>query len=308
MGRSASRRAAPQLHQASVLSFGCVGPGRGFVADPFVLGDTPAGVRVIFEVLEGDERSGQSTKYIGAADLTHDVEGGAPRWSYIGPVIREMGLRFAFPFAFEHEGVRYAVPDVTDDDGGSVPLRVYAESDAGWSLYRILDVAGSDPVVFRHGEAWWLCVGKVGDRFGGVRLYRSDTPFGPWDRAGQRPLSDRAPLTRMAGRPLVGERTVWLPFQVRRKGQPYGSALRYVALDMSGPTPRLRRWRRGTLLTGPGDDAWCADGIHHVDFADQGRLLVIDGRRSDRDDEWRIGAVRFTRDARDWLRGGPLGV
>lgn len=305
MQRSSVRHSWPRLDEASVFDFGRVGDGPGFVADPFVLGEASSGYHVLFEVLEGDERAGSSRKYIGAADLSVAGPGETPRWSYLGPAIREPDLRFAFPYTFEHDGMRLVVPDVTDEHGRSVPLRVYAESGSGWRLFRTLDVAGSDPVIFFHGSDWWLCTGKVGDRFGGVRLYRSVSPFGPWTGSGVLLLSERAPFTRMAGRPLVDGENVWLPFQVRRRGQPYGSALRFVALDMSGTTPRLRRWRRGPLLSGPGGDAWCADGVHHVDFADEGRLLIVDGRRSDRADEWRIGALRLPGDARQRLRRAP---
>ena len=277
------------ISEADLLTFAMTGiGGPGFVADPFILGPTATGYRVLFEVLEGYEGPGPCVKYIGAADVEPGGAEGAARWTYLGPAIRDDERRLAFPYTFEHDGALHCVPDSTDLDGVPVPLGVYRLGDDGWQRCATLDVAGSDPVVFQHRGRWWMCVGKLGDRLGGLRLYRSDSPLGRWRRVGRRPLVRQRPLIRMGGRPIIDGTTVWLAFQVREEGQPYGASLRYVALDMRWPLPRLRPGRQGPLFTGAGGDAWCADGTHHVDVSSDGRFLVTDGRRSEREDMWRI--------------------
>ena len=296
---------AAGIREVDLLTFAMLGiGGPGFVADPFIVGPTARGQRVLFEVLEGYEGPGPSVKYIGSADVERDEDRGTARWRYLGPAIREDGRRLAFPYTFEHDGTLHCVPDATDLEGVPVPLGVYRLESGGWTRCATLEVAGSDPVVFRYRERWWMCVGKLGDRLGGLRLYRSDSPLGGWERVGRRPMVRQRPLIRMGGRPLIDGTTVWLPFQCREKGEPYGAAVRYVALGMRWPVPRVRAGRRGPRFSGPGGEAWCADGMHHVDVCPDGRFLVTDGRRNDREDMWRIGPRWSESDLRKTLLHG----
>ncbi len=294
MSQPTAARLVDTLHRANVFSFEMTGEsGIGIVADPFVVAATDSGAHVLFEVLVEAEEASLSSKYIGSADVAFDRNTDALRWAYRGPAIRDGRFRFAFPYVFDFNGETYCLPDITDDRGRPTPLRLYRRSGDAWEFLQEFDVSGSDPVVFEQGGQWWLCAGKVGDAFGGVRLYRARTPLEFGVREPRVVLSARHPLTRMAGRPLVADEDVWLPFQFRPRGEPYGVACRYLPLGLGASKASLHRWRRGPLVTGAGDAAWFADGVHHLELSPDRGLLLFDGRRADREDEWRIGAVRL---------------
>ena len=239
-----------------------------FVADPFMV---DAGDRwlMFFEVLNKATGHGD----IGLATSSdHGLN-----WGYEQIVLDEP-FHLSYPSVFQIDGTWYMLPE--SQAAGAVRLYEAAEFPTRWrhvaTLFQGEGLA--DPTLFRHGDHWWLFVGRAGTH-DQLRLFLSEDLRSGWREHPASPVIEQNPETARPGGSVVQLRG-----GLYRFGQDcdpkYGIGLRAFRIlkltpteyAESGPIPVLR-------ASGSG---WNTNGMHHKDLhaLSGGRWrAAVDGHR-----------------------------
>jgi len=239
-----------------------------FVADPFMI-NTKGQWFMFFEVMEGITRQGQ-IGLASSSDLTH--------WQYHEIALKEP-FHLAYPYVFEHDGDIYMIPDSPDNG-----VRLYRAKDfpLGWSLVKEIcqDDNYSDTSIVKHGGNWWLfsawAAGKSEPKK--LRLFYADRPDGDWTEHPASPVASQDQrITRPAGR-IIKDKSGRMVRFAQDGTRVYGEsvfAVEILQLDQQNYREKMVE----VPILGPGKEAWCRGGIHHIDVhcVDNRMVCCIDG-------------------------------
>lgn len=250
-----------------------------FVADPFLLRQG-AGWIMFFEVLERETQKG----CIAAATSADGVD-----WSYDGVVLREP-FHLSYPHVFRWEDDVYMVPDTPE----SYEVRLYRAEvfPRQWAFVSTL-VGGPlvDPTIVRHRGRWWLFACSTPYEHHTLRLYHADALTGPWEEHPDSPLIQGDPhRARPGGRMLSHDGEL---VRIAQDDAPdYGRQVWGFRVTEMSPTRYREEPLRDTPVLSPGDEPWCARGMHHLDARrrDDGRwIAAVDGKG----EEWSFARPRL---------------
>jgi len=139
-----------------------------------------------------------------------------------------------------------------------------------------------DPSIFHFDKKWWLFTsnGAVPFRADTLRLYRADSPLGPWCEHPQSPvIANNACIARPAGRVLVQDDRMIRYSQDCHSV--YGLLVRAFAITELTTTQYREHEIAATnpVLSGSGS-GWNGGGMHHIDphcLDAQHFLACVDG-------------------------------
>jgi hypothetical protein len=142
-------------------------------------------------------------------------------------IIREH-FHLSYPFVFRHKGEIYLMPETAETGR----LRFYRATrfPYEWVEEGILldNVRCLDPTLAEVDGRWWLFAGSYEDpdhSWSELRLYHSESPFGPWTPHPDNPVLTDVRHARPAGRLFQHDGTWYRPAQDCSRGYGYGLAL-----------------------------------------------------------------------------------
>jgi hypothetical protein len=195
-----------------------------------------------------------------------------------GEIVAARPLGFAgpghrsYPYLFEHEGIRYCVPETSVDR--SCVLFAAGDDDVWRPVCKLVEnVAAADATIFRwHGHFWLAFTDMdVGD-LDNLSLYYAERLPGPWRPHGNNPVKIDCASARPAGTPFVHQGALYRPAQDCRQTYGGGVALNRV-LQLS---PTLFQEETVVFLA-PDPGGSNPDGLHTVSA--WGARTLVDGKR-----------------------------
>lgn len=231
-----------------------------YVADPFAV-TVDGEPFVFFEDLEYEHGKGVIS-YLPLDDL---------REENIEPAF-ETGFHLSYPYAFEHDGAAYVVPEMAE--GNDVTLYELHAPDEWEPVATLLPgVRGIDSTVVEYGDRWWLFCTHLDDLpQTNLYVYHASHPTGEWVPHTNNPVKTDVRSARPAGTPWVDDGTLYRPAQYCAGG--YGR--RVVVNRVETLTPTAFGERRVGELT-PDPDGPYPDGLHTL--AGFGDVTFVDGNR-----------------------------
>jgi len=225
-----------------------------FVADPFVVRERGMW-HMFFEVMNW--RSGK-----GEIGLAASPDGS--NWDYRRIVLSEP-FHLSYPHVFQADGAYFMIPE--SFQAGAVRLYEASDFPTVWKFRRTL-IEGdylADPSVIHHAGKWWMWVdASPTQAHDTLRLYYADELSGRWIEHPQSPIIEADPRNaRPAGRVVLWNGRL-LRFAQNCESA-YGTDVRAFEITTLTPVHYAERPIGSTPLLGPGDEAWNAAGMHHVD-------------------------------------------
>jgi hypothetical protein len=239
------------------------------VGDPFMCEDRGRWY-MFFEVVNQLTRRGE----IGLA-----VSADAMNWEY-QRIVLAAPFHLSYPYVFEWQGSYYMIPE--SSRGGAVSLYKAAEFPDRWIHAGTL-LEGrryADSSILHYHDHWWLFTDAGEDSSNPVlRLFFSDSPFGPWQEHRLCPIRTGNPhVTRPAGRLIVVDNT---PIRFAQDVYPvYGSKVYAFAITKLTTTEYEERPVSERAVLEAGSDRWNRHGMHHVDAhqrPDGSWIACVDG-------------------------------
>lgn len=230
-----------------------------YLADPFVF-ESQHGTQVLAEYF--DYRNGKGTIVMLQPHTSH------PEYH----TVLQGQNHFSFPGLFQWEGVTYCLPE--SFESGKISLFRW-EEDAGKFLNEIVlleNVAAVDPVLFRHGQFWWLLFTER--RLPSVHLYAyyADHPFGTFQPHTLNPVKSDISTSRNAGYPLIINDMTIRPAQ-DCSGH-YGRAVNLQRIERLDPHHfEETHWKRIEPL----QDSPYSFGLHSING--NKNMTVVDAKR-----------------------------
>jgi hypothetical protein len=239
-----------------------VPPGDRFLADPFAIA-RDGGLTLLVE--QYDYRTAKG--HIATA-----------RWRggrTTGPFSKmmETPVHLSYPYAFEHGGDVYCVPEMSQ--AKRVELHRAVEFPNRWERVATLveDFAAVDATVFRHDGLWWLFCARVHqNEWIKLHAFYAGSLTGPWRPHSGNPLKADVRSSRPAGTPFVHEGVLYRPAQ--DCSRTYGGAVAINRVVRLSPTKFEETVHRIVSL---GADEPYSAGCHTLSAA--GDRTVIDGKR-----------------------------
>lgn len=262
----------PTLTAHDVTDYGRV----DFVADPFLVVTDAGDWHLFFEVFN----AGRDPPAVVGHATSDD---GGRSWEYDRVVLREDD-HLAFPYAFEHGGEFYMLPERWNRESPA-PVRLYraAAFPGDWRPVSTVvrpDRQLVDCVAFEWNDRWWALAGTMDDRHE-LRIYYADELLADgWTPHEANPVvSGRPRAARPAGRPIVGENGVLFFFQ--DVATQYGDKVRAFDVEELTPTSYADSERpESPILEGTDSRlGWNSGRMHHVDplYTDDGWVCAVDG-------------------------------
>ena len=269
-GASPWALAAPADAAAALTAADVTDVPASSVADPFLM-HRDGCWQMFFEVVNWRTWKGE----IGLATSSDGL-----RWRYERIVLTEP-FHLSYPFVFEADGEIWMIPETSQ--AGAVRLYRAARFPADWehAADLLTGLPFADSTLLQHDGRWWLFTETSGDRNDTLRLFRADALHGPWAEHPASPLvRGDAVHARPAGPVFsVDGRLVRL---AQNCGPAYGTDVRGIEIMRLTPTVYEERLLDGPPLAGPGQAAWSAGGIHHLDphrLEDGSWRAAVDGWR-----------------------------
>jgi hypothetical protein len=238
-----------------------------FVADPFMLRIQSLWY-MFFEVLNAANKRGE-IGYAVSSDGLH--------WRYQHIVLREP-FHLSYPYVFQwNEGI-YMIPETLKANA----IRIYRANSypERWEfLADVIPGAHADPSIFCFQNRWWLFASPVPHHQDTLLLYSAETPMGPWKAHPCNPIiAGNKQIARPGGRVLPWENGL---IRFTQDCYPtYGRQVRAFQIEeLTLAVYREREVAQSPVLV-PGEFAWNAAGMHHVDAHDlksEGWLACVDG-------------------------------
>lgn len=153
-------------------------------------------------------------------------------------VALERPYHLSFPNVFRHDGQLYMLPET--GEARQVELYRCERFPDVWVLDRVLleNIHAVDPVVFRHGDRWWMFVGtrEPGtDSWDELSLFHAPDLKGPWRPHPRNPVKSDVRAGRPAGQVFAWRGELYRPAQdcsVRYGG---GMSIQKITrLDLTG--------------------------------------------------------------------------
>jgi beta-xylosidase len=150
----------------------------------------------------------------------------------------------------------------------------------------------ADPSIVFHDGRWWLFAYRRDDS---LTLHHAEQPTGPWSEHPQSPIVRNSKTSARPGGRLV-------PFQgkILRYAQDgefaYGGSLRVFQIDEVSTTNYREHAIAASPILAPSGRGWNATGMHHADVhqtGDKSWIACVDGNRSRKAFNWRMGASRL---------------
>jgi hypothetical protein len=260
---AAARVRNPVLTAAAVTDV----PAR-FVADPFLVQHGGRWL-LFFEIMPQDSREG----VIGLAESSD-----ALTWSYRGVVLREP-FHLSYPHVFAWRGEYYMTPETLEP----AQIRLYRAirfPDRWEHVADLVPGQHADPTVFQAGDAWWMFSCAPPNDHSTLRLYRSDSPMGPWVEHPRSPIiTNDKRIARPAGRVIAWDGD-HLRFTQDCEAY-YGVRVRAFRIRQLTGTEYQEEAASSDPVVGPGHEEWNRWSMHHVDahpFAGGGWIAAVDAR------------------------------
>lgn len=254
-------------------------PSKGFFrADPFGYRDAEGQLTVLYEKYEYASGRGVIARLRPKRDNTLKRS----------RTLLDNGAHLSYPFLFEHEGVRYAVPE--GSASGKVTMyRLDPANDAFEPLADLLHEPLCDPTLFEYEGGWWLAGTKAPLTNVALHLYHAPSPFGPFAPHAQNPVKLDIRSARPGGTPFVHEGALYRPGQ--DSSITYGHRIALNRIDELTPLT----FRETTVKhIGPIKGSYSA-GLHTISAV--GDVTLVDGKRwtHDRAQERRVMKKKFGR-------------
>lgn len=230
-----------------------------YLADPFVI-ETAQGEKILAEYF--DYESGKGSIVM----LDPDDKSG------IYSTVLQSRNHFSFPGLLRWEGEIYCLPE--SHQSGEIRLYRWDEKKCSMLEDRMLlnGVAAVDPVLFQHGQLWWLMFTERSMPSVHLYAYYASHPFGPFVPHNLNPVKSDISSSRNAGYPLIINGMLIRPAQ-DCSGQ-YGKAVNLQQIHRLDPTHfEESHWKRIEPVSGSPYDM----GLHHL--SGNSNLTVIDGKR-----------------------------
>lgn len=130
--------------------------------------------------------------------------------------VLEREYHLSYPFLFEWEGNLYMIPETKRNK--TIELYRCAEFPQKWEFDRVLidDVQAVDTTLCEKDGLWWLFCNIGGKDFASndeLRLFYSETPFGPWIPHKSNPVKSDVRSARPAGRLFYQNGDLFRPAQ-----------------------------------------------------------------------------------------------
>ncbi|MDO8541975.1 MAG: hypothetical protein Q7S40_16175 [Opitutaceae bacterium] len=239
-------------------------PASGVENPAFMPADTAGALDIVahpFLAIEGSryhlfftaKNSQQGTGAIGHAESANGLN-----WAYRGIVLREPAV-LSYPCVFKWRDDYYMVPESTEN-----VIRLYRATRFPDEWHRVADVVKGDklvsPTVVRHGDAWWLFVGRGNAT---LRLFRADELTGPWVEHPRSPIVENdLNIARPAGRPLLIDGRL---FRLAQDCEPtYGNQVCAFEITLLSATEYAEKPVERSLVRAS-SSGWNAAAMHHVD-------------------------------------------
>jgi hypothetical protein len=232
------------------------------VADPFIL-PAPGALRVLCEEFSWFSETGR------IIEMSRGPDG---RLSRGRPAIDE-GVHMSYPYAFQHEGALYCVPECATRR--EVALYRWDSDRAAWTRDTVLleNVAAVDATLFEADGRWWL-LHSSDEGVGPWSLYvwAAERLRGPWRPHPANPVKTDVRSSRPAGQPFRHEGRLYRPVQDGSRSYGGAMAINWVKCLSLEEFQEVTVQR---LRPGPG---WpYPDGVHTLNHF--GDWCVIDAKR-----------------------------
>lgn len=238
-----------------------------FVADPFMI--RVDGIwHMFFEAKNAFTKKGE----IGLA-----VSQNGLNWTYNRIVLAEF-FHLSYPYVFEVDGDYYMLPETLD----ARKLRLYRADRFPFRWRHIADLMNgqfADPSIVFFDQRWWIFACTHPFEHDVLRLFSSESLFGPFVEHPCSPIVDGDPCSaRPAGRVVTFNSGL---IRYAQDCYPkYGT--RVAAFEISElTTTAYRESPREQRVLEPGAQEWNALGMHHIDphlAGDSSWLACVDGR------------------------------
>jgi hypothetical protein len=187
--------------------------------------------------------------------------------------INGLPVHLSYPYAFEHDGHLYCVPESSHANG--VSLYVYREDDRRWEKVRTIveDFAGIDSTLTYFDGRWWMfCTDELRDSKNFLYIWYADALAGPWKPHLNNPVKTDIRSTRPGGKPFLHRGTLYRPTQ--DCSREYGSQVTINEVLELSPT----RFRESPVTAvRPDESGPFPSGLHTL--SGFGDVTLIDGRR-----------------------------
>lgn len=274
----------PDINKILTIQDVDYGDREGFVADPFVVMSDNE-YHLFFEVFYRNPRE----KVVGSAKM---VNNGGSEWKYEGIAIKREGLEYSFPYTFQYNSEWYMLPAIANIDGTRPPLTLYRAVDfpLKWTVESKFNVKGTDPVVFQWNDDWYL----ICNNDSATKLYFSDDLVSnDWKEHPTQSLSSNSGLSRMGGRPVDMNGSLYLMYQDGKYH--YGEKVRCCRVkELDREIFRQSEISNSPIVGGQYNQGWNHLGMHHVDFNLSSEFAIVDGHDQD---GWSIGMANCNCDS-----------
>ncbi len=246
-----------------------------FVADPFMIREKNSWY-MFFEVMNNKSGNG---------DIGIAVSNDGIKWEYQQIVLDEP-FHLSYPHVFFTGNSYFMIPETN----ARKEIRLYRSTEFPfvWQYEATLmsGLSFSDSTIFQYDRRWWIFTetDPVGD--GTLRLYHSDTIYGPWKEHPASPIIDGdANIARPAGKVLFYQNKL---FRITQDDWPtYANRVRVFQIDELTTTDYAEHELCGypeietdTLRANLKTPVWRYDGFHQLDLHQIGEnhwLACIDG-------------------------------
>ncbi len=128
-------------------------------------------------------------------------------------VALEKNYHLAYPYLFEHEGVRYCIPE--NSEGGSVDLYRYENQDGKLVFEQTLveNLRAIDTSIFFHQGFWWLFFTDKTATNERLNIWYAENLRGPYKSHANNPVKVDIRSSRPAGNPFFLKGTLLRPAQ-----------------------------------------------------------------------------------------------
>lgn len=259
----------PSLTATDVTDYG----EASFVADPFLYITPRGNPHVFFEVLNADR---SPTAVIGHATGARNGRS----WSY-DRIVLDPGEHVSFPYVFDFDNTIYMIPSIENTPKRTAAVRLYEAVEFPHEWRKVDDLISPaqqlvDSVVFRWNDCWWLIAG--GGNNDSLYAYSAVSLTGEWQPHEQNPVvSGRQRAGRPGGRPIVSERSIFLPLQDCETE--YGNRLSIFEVTELTQGEFEDQSIHNPLFQPKGRFGWNSGRMHHLDLweTERGWHGFVDG-------------------------------
>ena len=231
-----------------------------FRADPFGWRADDGATVLLYETFDYREGKGRIVRNIGGRE----------------EVIGDFPYHASYPFLFEKDGQRYAVPELSEM---ARPAAFPIDKDsAPWTgqgipLKGMEGIPLSDGTIFFHGDRYWL-FGMYADQESNAVLHAWHAPdhFGPWTPHAGNPIKTDITCSRPGGLPFDWQGHTIRPTQDCSTS--YGAAIVLNRIDVLTPT----EFKETTIARiDPDPQTRYRHGLHTLNVVDG--LIIVDAKR-----------------------------